>query len=169
MASSGLATLGCDGESAAPSKGKWLEECFADEECGSSGSCLCGRCTVACEDSCDDGPAGTECTRTSACGTIEAGVCVERCLRTADCAEGLVCKGGLCTASSDDDADAGAKDAEAFPGGHYPGNDGAWAHGRPMATTLALVKGCCSGAVPRARGVARASSRSPLATHTVGP
>jgi hypothetical protein len=124
----GLAIIACDGESPPRGPGdQWLEECAADEDCGSTGSCLCGRCTVACTESCDGGPAGTECTRTAGCGTIESGVCVERCVRTSDCADGLVCKGGLCTASPKGEADAGSPDAEAFPGEHHAGADGAWA------------------------------------------
>jgi hypothetical protein len=125
VVSLGFATLGCDEKSPARPGVKWLEECHADEDCGSKGSCLCGRCTVACTDSCDDGPAGTECTRTAGCGTIESGVCVERCVRTTDCADGLACRGGLCAASRGDDARA--PDAEAFPGEHYTGTNGAWA------------------------------------------
>jgi hypothetical protein len=70
---------------------------------------------------------GAECTRTAGCGTIESGVCVERCLRTLDCTDGLVCRGGFCTAGADDETDAGAPDAEAFPGAHYAGENGAWA------------------------------------------
>ncbi len=124
----GLVTLACDGESGAHGgRAKWLEECLSDADCGNSGSCLCGRCTVACTDSCDDGPEGTECTRAPACGTSESGVCVARCARTSDCAGGLVCKGGLCSAGRGDDADAGAPDAEGFPGEHVAGTDGAWA------------------------------------------
>ncbi len=125
---SSLFTLGCNGEPAAENpRAKWLEECFTNEDCGSTGSCLCGRCTVSCADSCENGPAGSACTRTSGCGTVESGVCVSRCLRTLDCAEGLECKGGLCTAHSVDEADAGAPDAEALPGLLSTGTDGAWA------------------------------------------
>lgn len=123
----GLGLAGCDGEPLAKhTSPKWLEECVTNADCGSTGSCLCGRCTVACTDSCDDGPAGTACTRTSGCGTVESGACVSRCVRTSDCADGLACSGGLCAASTGDETDGGAP-ADALPGVLHPGTDGAWA------------------------------------------
>jgi hypothetical protein len=55
----------------------WLRECTSDVECAGDGSCLCGRCTIACSDSCGAGPAGTQCIKTSTCSTPLGGACLQ--------------------------------------------------------------------------------------------
>ena len=95
---------------------RWLAVCTVDADCDGSGTCLCNRCTVACTDSCAAGPADTVCTRTSSCGSPSAGTCLARCVRAGDCASGLLCQDGFCTATPLSDAGTVASDQPSLPG-----------------------------------------------------
>jgi hypothetical protein len=129
----GVATTACDNDGLRPEpEPRWLRVCEANSDCGDSGQCLCGRCTLACDDSCSSGPEGTTCTRSSACGTPASGACVARCVRSSDCAPGLTCKGGLCTNDPAADADAGSGDGvEGLAGTLTTGAGAAWARTLP--------------------------------------
>jgi hypothetical protein len=54
-----------------------LRECASDVDCAGEGSCLCGRCTIACSDTCSAGPAGTQGIKTSTCTTPVGGACLQ--------------------------------------------------------------------------------------------
>lgn len=84
----------------------WLRSCEADAECGGALRCLCGTCTLPCE---DDGAscsslAGAACVAASEVGATAlcggsspptAGLCLARC-DSALCPDGTACVGGVC-------------------------------------------------------------------------
>ena len=110
---------------------RWLAECTADADCASSGACLCGRCTLACQDSCASGPAATVCTRTSSCGNPASGVCLSRCVQARDCQSGLSCREGFCTAPAASDASTIAADQPSLPGALTGAGTNTWARSFP--------------------------------------
>ena len=114
LALSGLTCAACSSKPAAPPR--WLAACTVDADCDGSGTCLCNRCTVACQDTCAAGPASTVCTRISSCGSPSAGTCVARCVRAGDCSSGLLCQDGFCTATPLSDAGTVASDQPSLPG-----------------------------------------------------
>ena len=82
----------------------WLRTCRSDDDCGDELSCLCGACTVACEDDlvCDDNGGSVACTALpDGCGggaELPASACLAECTRDADCSaiEDATCQGGVC-------------------------------------------------------------------------
>lgn len=124
---------------------RWLTLCTADTDCDGPGTCLCGRCTVSCQDLCVT-PAGAVCTRTSTCGSPATGVCVSRCVKASDCAGELVCHEGLCTAPSQSDAGSAAPGQPSLPGtvtSGTPATRGTWVRSFPGMTMTApeVVRG----------------------------
>jgi hypothetical protein len=114
---------------------RWLATCTVDTDCAGSGTCLCGRCTVACQDSCASGPANTVCTRTSSCGRPASGVCLARCVQASDCASGLSCQEGVCTATLATDGSAVEPDQPSLAGTLTQGSTQAtWARTFPGMT-----------------------------------
>lgn len=105
LAGAVLVLLGCDD---ATSKGtnsntNWLLACDAPEACGGAWDCLCGVCTMTCEDSCE--AAGGVCTpvdslaHTLQCGRGEASaVCLRGCDGGAEpCGPDQACVNGACS------------------------------------------------------------------------
>ncbi len=99
---------GACAKSAQPAAGEsntnWLRVCISDDDCGDELSCVCGACTVACEDDlvCDDNGGGVACSRPPAnCGggaELPASACLAECTRDADCSEleHALCRDGVC-------------------------------------------------------------------------
>jgi len=140
-----LASTACSSSKPAAVAPRWLAPCATDADCAGSGACLCGRCTVACQDACVE-PAGTVCTRTSSCGSSAAGVCVSRCVQASDCTGGLGCQEGFCTAPSQSDAGTVAPGQSSLPGTLAQGSaasQGVWARSFPGVTMTApeVVRG----------------------------
>ncbi|HEX6243818.1 MAG TPA: hypothetical protein VFZ61_23045 [Polyangiales bacterium] len=113
------ATLSCVKTHESPELGtntNWLKPCTEDGECKGGTSCLCGVCTLSCE---NDGQCGavnakTQCMAISAdaCAVAPAApsACVQGCGANADCTslERGLCVDGLCIPAS-------------APGGSVPG------------------------------------------------
>jgi hypothetical protein len=75
--------LGCGGKSEEPDpngESHWLMSCTNDAECAGSGSCFCGRCTVACQSDgqCAGVPVRTSCVFDWSCApSVGFGACLE--------------------------------------------------------------------------------------------
>lgn len=93
-------TINVNGES------HFLMSCNADTDCGTTGVCVCGACTVVC-DAAEAAPCGADATCLDAsagwgCGDVPAevgGVCTVDCVEDADCpSDGapLACDAGAC-------------------------------------------------------------------------
>jgi hypothetical protein len=95
----------CSEPSHGPSVGgntNWLLACSDDAECGEQTSCICGRCSTACDraSGCAEFP-GSTCAESVAarqqCGGEQtAGVCLLACEGDADCDSELACVQGAC-------------------------------------------------------------------------
>ncbi len=85
----------------------WLHECRSSADCGTTGSCLCGFCTVSCAstDDCAGGPGGSCVAQadTASCSSAtpsSGGVCIFRCEGDADCTSNQRCSSHVCVASN---------------------------------------------------------------------
>ena len=83
----------------------WLRVCAPDDDCGDGFSCVCGACTVACQDdvTCEGHGGGATCSALPAsCGgggaKLPAAACLAECTRDEDCdaLEGGLCRAGVC-------------------------------------------------------------------------
>ena len=110
-----LALLGgCDdggGPSTRDSITNWLAPCAATADCGGAGECVCGVCSLICDQAatCERLAVGARCTPTASppaglsCVADDvdraSGLCLPGCASSADCAAiapGLACLGGVC-------------------------------------------------------------------------
>lgn len=107
-----VALAGC-AKSEDPSQGSqthFLSTC--DDSCAAPYDCICGVCTLACEqdDTCMSEAAGAQCIAASAaCGAISS-VCDVECTRDDDCASlssSHTCESGHCRAPGSDDGGSG--------------------------------------------------------------
>src|SRR5690606_27318194 len=88
------------------SQTNWLKSCQTSEECGEF-ACLCGTCTVSCEQdqNCGEGGAAV-CVASTDRGAVAAcdgnppqrGMCLPSC-DEGSCPQGASCVAGVCTAS----------------------------------------------------------------------
>jgi len=90
----------------------WLTVCEANSDCQSPYSCICGTCTLGCQDStdCSDTGEGAICTDLACDGVSGAGsgVCLPTCQSDDQCSEyndGLSCTETVCQASASTTAD----------------------------------------------------------------
>jgi len=77
----------------------WLRRCESDAECGAQGSCLCGRCTIACDssDACESGLVCTEALASVVqCRGEATPTCQPACGSDLDCETDRRCVGGSC-------------------------------------------------------------------------
>jgi len=123
------ASAGCSQERREPTNPGWFVQCESDRDC-KVGACLCGRCSVECDEgssACSDGPPASACfargsiAHESFCAERDApaALCLATCALDADCREGLTCALGACLpAARPSSADAGS---DACAGDSCPG------------------------------------------------
>lgn len=135
------------------SETNWSIRCEQTRDCG-EGACTCGVCTKGC-----DADADCEGLTRAACATKgseshafqcagvaepEAGICLPRCERTRDCAEGQRCLAGSCVVDDDRPLDPG--DGGAGDGGTSQGDD---VEVVPVGSlTNELISEACSADLP---------------------
>jgi hypothetical protein len=94
----------------------WLRVCSSDGDCRGSGSCICGLCTMACDDGteCVDGPPGSVCVPSGSVPECSerlgaaTHVCALRCDEAGICPDELSCHDGVCGPPSMEVGDGGA-------------------------------------------------------------
>lgn len=97
------------GGSKVDSQTHWLEPCQSDADCGDRYSCLCGVCTLPCQEagqSCQDTGSPSLCfpqdggALHALCGGLSTpsseGLCLPQCQEAGDCAQGQLCQEGAC-------------------------------------------------------------------------
>lgn len=95
----------CSKERREPTNPGWFLQCTNDGDC-SVGSCLCGRCAVACNPggACGSGPSPSACFASGSIafdafcndGSVPAALCLASCASDEDCPAGLTCVVGAC-------------------------------------------------------------------------
>jgi Leucine-rich repeat (LRR) protein len=109
-----------DGRREARGDVPWLESCAEDGDCA-AGQCLCGVCSVPCNDAeCGaDGPPGARCLEPEhwlgaalCAGRDAAPMCITACDATGSCGAGFECLDGYCVSGS---AAAIARETELVP------------------------------------------------------
>lgn len=113
----------------AGSETHWLTACAREADCPAAAACLCGVCTVPCEDDGACAPAGEEArcvpvedpTLVEACGGAPPPrpVCLADCSLDADCRAGTICTEGRCVAGEAPEPDAGPRPGPTSQTWHY--------------------------------------------------
>jgi hypothetical protein len=96
----------CSKERLEPTNPGWFEPCVSDVDCA-VGACLCGRCSVECDegsDACSGGPPASACfargsiAHEELCGSSDEpeALCLPTCANDDDCTDGLTCAVGAC-------------------------------------------------------------------------
>ncbi len=124
------AALGCSKATEIGGSGEthFLRACSAAAHCSNGLDCVCGVCTLRCDDNGDCGDQGDQAVcRPSDCSSER--VCDVECEEDDDCAElgsGYACDNGSCRAAESDSTDAGGGDAS---GGESPSPDAVCGNG----------------------------------------
>jgi hypothetical protein len=107
----------------------WLEECTTSSDCGDSFSCLCGRCTIACEEGTCDLPGvdascfgeDSEAVSQLCADSNPTPLCLASCEIDAECASTEQCVRGAC-APEDTQPSSGGNGGAGGQGGQGSGN-----------------------------------------------
>ncbi len=94
------ALAACSPEPQAGTQTNWLSSCETDADCGKAGTCVCGKCSLECDDGSECLALSGHCAQGSTaalqCGEQSGGLCLAPCTGDGGCSAGEACVDGSC-------------------------------------------------------------------------